>query len=723
MVEDITILKTDVEKTAYPDEVINPDTAEWFEINELPDAAAMQGTALDASIILDAPAGKHGFICRKGDSFYFEDGKKINFWGCNIVSEASFLEKSEADVLVNRIAAAGYNLVRFHHIDAPWCGEYNVFGGSENTMELNDAAMDKFSYFWAKLKARGIYFMIDPMCSRVCKKENEGIDTNIGFKAAAFISEEMQALQKDYAKKLLKRVNPYTGTCLIEDPALVFIDIINEDSLFWGNAIEWHMKDMNDPQLYDKFCLGFTDFLRKKYKSDEMLRKAWAESGKEGLPEDESLDKIVRIPFDYNTEAMHKISKSRLSNMREYICGCHMKYYKDMIKFYREELGAKCMLCGSNAPTYPDTADLYANTMCGADFVDQHAYYAGTDWGIFWLCDNLKLYTAGESAISGKNRTVLDTFSNRCVYGFPFVQSEWNQVEPNIFSTESMTMMAAYGRMKNYNPFIFAFLQGRMPDHAELKITFNVFEIPTKSAIAPALGIMFNRGDVSEAEKGYYVPVSFKEAAENPEFETGIDFELARLAKTGLALTDLKETNENFSKDNGELSALAEESRKSGEILSVTRELLWNKNKMFFSVDTPCTQGCVGFLKDNKIKCGSAEFNIRTLNANVILTSLDGNPINKAEKMLLCTAARWRMTDMEFSKDAQTLISAGKLPMIAEPVTGDIIIKSGFDYDVFYLDTSGRRMGKAKTERKENGAFKIILSAEYKTFSYEIIKK
>lgn len=48
MVEDITILKTDVEKTAYPDEVINPDTAEWFEINELPDAAAMQGTALDA---------------------------------------------------------------------------------------------------------------------------------------------------------------------------------------------------------------------------------------------------------------------------------------------------------------------------------------------------------------------------------------------------------------------------------------------------------------------------------------------------------------------------------------------------------------------------------------------------------------------------------------------------------------------------------------------------
>lgn len=724
MVEDITILKTDTEAFEYSDEVVNPDTSDWFEITSLPDAKALHGSVLDVSRMLDAPAGKHGFINRRGEDFVFDDGTKVNFWGCNIVSEASFLCKEEADILVDRISASGYNLVRFHHIDAPWCGKYNVFGGAENTMELNDEAMDKFGYFWAKLKSRGIYFMVDPMCSRLCKKENEGIDTNVGFKGSAVISEELQKLQKDYAVKLFTRFNPYSGTCLKDDPALVFVDIINEDSFFWDNAVGWEMNDMNDTKLYGEFCGNFTKFLREKYSSTEKLVSAWEESGKDGLPEGESLEDGVKIPFDFNTSGKETLSRARQNDMRIFCCECYIRYYREFLNFYRNELGLKCVLCGSNAPTYPDTVDLYANTLCGADFVDQHAYYAGTDWGVFWLQDNLKLYTAAESVISGENRTPLDTFSNRAVYGFPFVQSEWNQVEPNVFSTESMTLMAAYGQMKNWNPFIFAFLQGRMPEKPELKITFNVFEIPTKSAVSHALGIMFQRGDVRKADIGYYAPVSYTESVNNPNFDTGIDFDMVRCGKTGVALTDCVDLDSEAKENNRKMLSYAESFKDKDEIISVTGELIWNKKKKFVKINTPNTQACVGFLRDvGVIKTDDAEFDIKTLNANVLLTSLSDKSISNTGKMLLTAVARWRMTDMVMSQNGRELVSAGKAPMIAEPVLGSVIIKTEADYDVYCLDNSGRRTKKAETCRTDSGWFKIKLLAEYKTFNYEIVKK
>ena len=40
----------------------------------------------------------------------------------------------------------------------------------------------------------------------------------------------MIELQKEYAKELLCHVNPYTGLSLADDPAVVTVQINNEDS-------------------------------------------------------------------------------------------------------------------------------------------------------------------------------------------------------------------------------------------------------------------------------------------------------------------------------------------------------------------------------------------------------------------------------------------------------------------------------------------------------------
>ena len=44
------------------------------------------------------------------------------------------------------------------------------------------------------------------------------------------INERLIELQKDYARKLLLHVNPYTGLALADDKAVITVQIYNEES-------------------------------------------------------------------------------------------------------------------------------------------------------------------------------------------------------------------------------------------------------------------------------------------------------------------------------------------------------------------------------------------------------------------------------------------------------------------------------------------------------------
>ena len=55
----------------------------------------------------------------------------------------------------------------------------------------------------------------------------------------------MIELQKEYAKQLLCHVNPYTGLALIDDPAVVTIQINNEDTAIKGNMGDDAGEEMN----------------------------------------------------------------------------------------------------------------------------------------------------------------------------------------------------------------------------------------------------------------------------------------------------------------------------------------------------------------------------------------------------------------------------------------------------------------------------------------------
>jgi hypothetical protein len=65
------------------------NTEGWFPYSGY-NPAERRGTALDVSKLLDAPAGKHGPLGKRGEKFVFRDGKEARFFGVNIVASANF---------------------------------------------------------------------------------------------------------------------------------------------------------------------------------------------------------------------------------------------------------------------------------------------------------------------------------------------------------------------------------------------------------------------------------------------------------------------------------------------------------------------------------------------------------------------------------------------------------------------------------------------------------
>jgi hypothetical protein len=138
-----------------PHENGETDRRSWWSF--VASESSAEGTAVDVSDLLDAPAGKHGFLKTRDGHFVFEDGSPARFWGFDIMGGECFPDRETAQKLADRLARMGANTVRLHHMDAPWA-EPNIFDQRFNdTQHLSSESLDRMDYFLGELKKRGIY--------------------------------------------------------------------------------------------------------------------------------------------------------------------------------------------------------------------------------------------------------------------------------------------------------------------------------------------------------------------------------------------------------------------------------------------------------------------------------------------------------------------------------------------------------------------------------------
>lgn len=244
-------------------------------------------------LMLDAPAGKHGFVKVKDGHFYFEDGTRAKFWGTNLCFNANFPDKKQAEMLADRLAFFGFNAVRLHHMDY-YFEPRGIFKDiapaykspqSKESGHLSEKQLDRLDYFISLLKARGIYVDVNLLVTRRFTEADglkEADQFSNGAKPASMFDRRLIELQKQYAKDLLTHYNPYTKMRYCDDPAIALVEITNENSIVsaWKNnrlngSFFGYKKDALPPSHTKMLDELWNNRLIAKYKTIDDLKSAW----------------------------------------------------------------------------------------------------------------------------------------------------------------------------------------------------------------------------------------------------------------------------------------------------------------------------------------------------------------------------------------------------------------------------------------------------------------
>ncbi|HYW95700.1 MAG TPA: hypothetical protein VE870_08940, partial [Bacteroidales bacterium] len=210
---------------------------DWFPFQTDDDFSS---SVIDMSSWLDKPAGKHGFLDMEGDNFVFEDGTPVKFWGVNIADFRVYVDKQTSEKWAGYLAKYGVNAVRFHKWT--WSGYRDL----DTSTYIEPTLLDKLDYFDSQLKERGIYFgwshiyghRPQPGDSSKLLAYDEIEKAGSGHLQGSTIglvnfAPDLQDLNIELTVNLLNHVNPYTGKRYADDPALAYIELQNEDDIFF----------------------------------------------------------------------------------------------------------------------------------------------------------------------------------------------------------------------------------------------------------------------------------------------------------------------------------------------------------------------------------------------------------------------------------------------------------------------------------------------------------
>lgn len=243
---------------------VSEETPGWFAFGMLA-TESLAGTPADVSFLNSGPAERR--VAVRGAHFVDETGARMRFIGTNVTFSGAFPEKEMATRLADRMAQLGFNVLRFHHLDARDIWLPNQAG-------LDPEKLDRMDWFIAELKRNGIYTNMNLHVSRTYPGLAE-MTQERAFRYGKIVDkfhEPYIVLQKEYARDLLDRVNPYTGQKLSEDPAVAFVELNNENTLL--HLTSSSLAVMPGP-LRESLEARWREWLAGRYASLAELRHAW----------------------------------------------------------------------------------------------------------------------------------------------------------------------------------------------------------------------------------------------------------------------------------------------------------------------------------------------------------------------------------------------------------------------------------------------------------------
>jgi hypothetical protein len=701
---------------AYPTGTLaaQSEDSHWFAFQPVRDD--FKETILDCSRWVEAPTGKHGFVMAKGEKFVFKDGTPIRFWG----AQMGLWGKEQTDYAVRRMRRQGINITRLHGL---------------NNLGSDPQSFERLDYLIAKLGENGIYIILDlhyPLTHRFKASDSiPGLPNGGTAPYTQFFNERVAEVMHARMTNIFTHLNPYTGKPYCDDPTLALVEILNEDSLFWG-SVEPPFRT----ELEDKFAA----WLRKKYRDDSGLRQAWAVEGQSPLAEGEGLGPGQRIGLvrntDYNEKYFqaHPERKLRAQDQMRFCLELEEHYWNGCRAVMRKA-GIKVPVEATNWQGHGLATRVHMLGQSKLDYIDRHGYWdhpegeGNLKWRIatarFHDLPMVKAVKADQDRLFylGVGNLVTEKAWEQ-VLGLPMTISEWNTCLPNEYSLEGTGLMAAYGLLQGWDASLqFGYFSPDWPK-ALSGGSFDLLGNPPQILQFPAASVMWLRQDVKEAEvvaESIYDPESVFALTEDRK---PLPIAAALVGKVGYRFVE--KNRPPVAKD---ISSYWD--AKNLVAHSTTGELTWDANKGYVRINTPRTQAVIGFLSAEPHVLSTSTVTSATRFGAVWVTAMDGDaPIRTARHLLVTAVGPARNTDMEYETTPQLsrlgaplqhLKAEGGAPTLLEAVTGDIRIRCDHAeaFKGWSLDSVGKRRAEVQLQR-QGDALQLRLSHEQPAVYYEL---
>jgi hypothetical protein len=657
------------------------------------------GSALDFSGngFTSGPCGGKGRVIATPEghfAFAGEPDVPQRFYGVNLCFSAQFLERTQADRLLDRLVRLGYNSVRIHHYEyrltqEPW----------QTGLEWSAERLDQLDYLMAGCAKRGLWLTTDLYVSRPVSGAQVGLpgEKRDDFKVLVPVHEPAFADWKAFARKLLDRVNPHTGRRVADEPALAWISLINE-----GNPGNYWKEVLALPQ----WTAAWNRWLAERCAD----RPAIAGLLGDLKDTEDTAQGNVALPGALEGDA------PRQRACQAFLADTELRMVARMRTFLRDELKCQALLTNQNGWTN-HIADQRART--AYDYVDDHFYvdhpiFLDQDWRLPSRSGNVN--PVREGAPGGRGNAIVR------LWGKPFTISEYNYSGPGRFRGVGGILTGALASLQDWDAlWRFAYAHEDRKQFEPAPITyFDLASDPLNQAADRAAVMLYLRRDLAPAPHRVAV-VMTEEELRHPQSGVHVGNGpnwLAWITRLGSAVisdpgqvpadaiqialgwsTPAKPGLAAYASDHAAVATLLRSRDVQVDdtvIRSETGELMIDPAHGVLCFDTPRTAG--GYADPGQViaaRKAGVQIDGLTVGATVFVTSLDRLPIRSAPRLLLTHLTDLQNSGASYAEAArQTLIGWGGLPHVVRDGAAQVRIHLDAPEacSVWALSTSGRRL-------------------------------
>jgi hypothetical protein len=694
----------------------------WFPLQRAHDT--FEPTVLDCSGWIEAPTGKHGFVTVHGDRFVFEDGTPAHFFG----AQTGMFDRKQLDYTVRRMRRQGINITRLHGLDY-------TRRDAQTSFDYDSDKFDRLDYLLSKLAENGIYMILDlhyPLVYRFKPGDNlPGLPQGGPAPYTQFFNEQAAAIMHRRMIDFFTHFNPHTKKRYADDPTIAMVEILNEDSLFWGEV-----PAPFSAELGEKFAV----WLRKKYRDEAGLRKAWTIGERSPLQVGEGLSAGERINLLRNTQFTERYFREHPEHALR--GQDQMRFYLELEENYWAEsraalrrAGVRVPISASNWQGHGFTTRVHMLGQSRLDYIDRHGYWdhpqgeGNLKWSIktalFHNQPMVKAVKANQDQLIylGVGNLVIEKAWEQ-VLGLPMTISEWNSCAPNQYSLDGPGLMTAYGLLQGWDGLLqFGYFS---PDWRDRMApgSFDLFTSPSHILQFPALAALWHRRDVQEAG-------IVAESLYDPEgvFALTDDRKPAPLAAALVGKVGYRFVETNRLPVNLDIASYWDAKKLVAR--SMTGELTWNTSQGVVYVDTPRTQAVIGFLNQGRHALRQVTVESPNEFGAVYITAMDSDvPLASARRILVTAVGPAKNTGMEYEITSQEsrlgapyrrLKNIGEAPVLLQSVVGQIQIRSqrAHQLKAWTLDVVGKRIREIPLQPKSD-AIELGLDAGYDAVYYEL---